>query len=224
MSIIEMTKKRCPELGEFLENCCTAQLNFDGDHPIRHSSHNHIHLWALEWWADHHSWIDLEYRNEFVEEIFKHWRGRLKGMAPYQDRGYRLYLYEDMAPTISVVAETSFEFPYAGEPTFVARRSEILALYLDRSWQSNFGFEPFEISERALLSQIEKSSGSISKPTANALGLKVGALRTLIEEMGLQSRVNEIRKKFKRRPARFSEEEHPHKYRIHEQIIEPGFA
>ncbi|MCY6382739.1 hypothetical protein [Hoeflea prorocentri] len=225
MSILEMTKQRCPELAGFLEGCCTAPLNFDGDHPIEHSRHNHIHLWALEWWADHHSWIDLEYRLEFVREIFKHWRVRIKGMPPYQDRGYRLYLYEAMAPTISVVAETPFGFPYSGQPTFVAQRREIMELYLDRSWISNFDFEPFEFSGKALLDQIEKSSGSIGKPTANALGIKVGALRTLIEQMGLQSSVNEIRKKYKRRPARFSdEEEYLHKYRIHEQRIEPGFA
>lgn len=224
VSIFDWTQKKCPELAEFFEGCCNASLNFEGDQPIRHSSHNHIHLWALEWWADHHPWIDLGYRVEFVEEIFKHWRGRLKGMSPYQKRGYRLYLYEDKAPTISVVAETDVGFPYPGHPTFVAARSDIMALYVNRSWQSNFELDGFEFSEKAILDQIDKASGSISKPTANALGLKVGALRKLIEEMGLQSRVNQIRKRYKRRPARFSEEHYLHEFHVHEQMIDPGFA
>lgn len=224
MSILKMTQQRCPELAEFLESCCAAPLSFDGDHPIRHSSQNHIHLWALEWWADHHSWIDLEYRTEFANEIFKRWRSRLKGMAPYQDRGYRLYLYEDTAPTISVVAETSVGFPYPGQPTFVDQRSKIMELYLGRSWRSRFEFEPFDISPELLLAQVEKASGSIGKPTANALGLKVGALRILIEQLGLQSRVNETRKKYKRSPARFGEEKYFHEYQVHEQMVEPEFA
>ncbi|MEM8795339.1 MAG: hypothetical protein AAGE61_07215 [Pseudomonadota bacterium] len=224
MSILAFTQKKCPELADFLEGCCTAPLSFKGEHPNSHSSQNHIHLWALEWWADRLPWIDLQYRVDFVEEIVKRWRIRLKGLPPYQEKGYRLYLYEDLAPTISVVAETPYGFPYPGEPTFVAQRRDIMALYLERSWRANFEFEEFAVGPDALLAAIDKASGSISKPTANALGLKVGALRILIEQMGLDREVNQIRKKYKRRPAQFREETDFHKYRIHEQRVEPGYA
>lgn len=87
VSIFDWTQNKCPKLAEFFEGCCNAPLTFEGDQPIRRSSHNHIHLWALEWWTDHHPWIDLEYRVEFIEKIFRHWRGRLKGIALYQNRG-----------------------------------------------------------------------------------------------------------------------------------------
>lgn len=223
MSLYDTTKQRCPELAAFLEDCCAAPLSFDGAHPILHSSRNHIHLWALEYWADHHDWIDLDYRLEFVSEIFKRWRGRLKGLPPYRDGGYRLYLYEDMAPTISVVANTAFGFPYPGTPSFVDQRSGIMGLYLDRSWRAHFEAAPFEITPKTVLDQIEKSKGSISKPTAEGLGVKVGALRTLIEQMGLQSQVNDIRKRYKRRPAQFRHEDYFHRYAIHEQMLPAGY-
>lgn len=223
-SIIDYTRQRCPELGEFLENCCATPLAFEGDHPNGHSADNHIHLWALEWWADHHNWIDLAYRVEFVEEIFKRWRGRLTGLPPYHAAGYRFYLYEDLAPTVSVVAETPFGFPYPGEPNFVGSIRDIMEIYLTRSWIKNFECEPWEIDEKRILKTVEKNAGSISKPTASALGLQVGKLRTLIEQMGLDDQVNQIRKRHKRRPAKFRDEDNwTHEYRVYEQRLPAGY-
>lgn len=223
MSLAKTLRNSCPDLAKFLNECCAAPFNFEGDCPNLHSSHNHIHLWALEYWADRHSWIDLDFRTEFVDEILERWRVRLKGHPPYQEEGYRVYLYEDLAPTVSVVAETAEGFPYPGEPTFVEQRRHIMEIYVDRSWHSNFHFEPLDIDPDVILKTVEQNFGSISKPTANALGVKVGALRTLIEQMDLQGEVNSIRKKYKRRPAKFKEEEYPHRYRIHEQLLRPGY-
>ncbi len=209
LSLPVFTAERCPELAEFLESCCAQQLSFEGDCPNYHSSMNHTHLWALEYWADHHAWIDLDYRAAFVDHIFERWRDRLKGLDPYRDAGYRFYLYEWMAPTISVVAETPTGFPYPGQPKFVRTPRDVMAPFVERSWAKNFDSEPWQIPQDRILEVIEANGGSISKPSAAALGLKVGALRTLIEQMGLDDQVNTIRKRFKRAPARFRIEPEP---------------
>jgi len=209
LSLAEFTAERCPELAEFLESCCVQPLSFQGDCPNYHSSMNHTHLWALEYWADHHAWIDLDYRVAFIEIIFERWRGRLKGLEPYRGSGYRFYLYEWLAPTISVVAETPSGFPYPGEPKFVKSPRDVMALFVDRSWADNFGSEPWKIPQKKILRVIEANKGSISKPSAQALGLKVGALRVLIEQMGLDDKVNAIRKHYRRQPAKFRIEPDP---------------
>lgn len=225
MSIYQFTHQRCPDLAQFFMDCCASPLSFEGEHPNYHSYLNHIHLWGLEWWADHHAWIDLDYRVEFVEEIFSHWRGRLKGLQPYHDRGYRMYLYEDLAPTISVVAETDHGFAYdETAATFVETSNEIMALFIDRSWKENFSFEPWDMPQEKILQTVERNKGSISKPTANALGVKVGQLRTLIEQMMLNEEVNAIRKRYKRRPATFKpEEDFPFRFHILERKLPSNY-
>ena len=224
MSIEGFTRVRCPELGEFLAACCAQPLAFEGPYPLMHSSHNHVHLWALEYWADHHAWIDLDYRVAFARLILDSWRGRLKGLRPYREAGYRMYLYEDMAPTLSVVADTTYGFPYGGSPTFVKGPREIMALYAGRSWRGNFIGEPWALKPDRLLAEIERHAGSISKPTANAAGLSVGALRILIEQMGLEGRVNAIRKRFKRRPAAFrGDAPIEHNFHVYEQRLPAGY-
>lgn len=207
MSLVSDTRKRCPELADFLEACCQSPLSFDDPFPIMHSANNHIHLWALEWWADHHAWIDLDYRVDFVAEIFKQWRGRLKGLPPYREDGYLVYLYEDMAPTVSVVAATPEGCPYGRAHNFTQSTRKVLAPYADRSWQDNFECLPWEVDRDRILKVIEKNAGSISKPSADALGLSVARLRILIEQMGLETQVNNLRKRYKRRPAKFREED-----------------
>ncbi len=225
MAISTFTSSRCPELADFLEGCCKTALTFEGDHPNEHSAQNHIHLWALEWWADHHAWIDLDYRVEFVEHIFERWRGRLKGLKPYRESGYRFYLYEDMAPTISVVAETPFGFAYdENSAIFVNGPRQIMSLYVERSWQDNFSCDPWQVTREKIIETIEKNNGSIGKPTAQALGLQVGKLRILIEQMGLERNVNAIRKQYKRRPAEFRpEKELPYRFHIFEQKLPAGY-
>ncbi len=218
--VVAFTTSRCPELAQFLNQCCTTPLAFEGDCPNAHSAHNHIHLWSLEWWADHHKWIDLDYRVAFVEHIFSAWRGRLKGLPPYRKAGYRFYLYEDLAPTISVVAETPEGFPYPGEPNLVSAPRDIMALYSDRSWSANFQSAPWKVSRERILETIAGNAGSIGKPSASFLGLKTGQLRTLIEQMMLDRDVNAIRKRFKRRPAKFREDEDPpYLYHIYEKKL-----
>ncbi len=224
MTIEAFTRARCPELADFLRDCAAAPLAFDGPYPLAHSSHNHIHLWALEYWADHHAWIDLEYRVTFARLILERWRGRLKGLAPYRADGYRLYLYEDMAPTVSAVAETEYGFPYGGVPTFVREPRDVMTVYVGRSWRRNFTGEPWALKPDRILAEIERQSGSISKPTADALGVSVGALRILIEQMGIENRVNAIRKRYKRRPAAFRmDQSSDHAYRVYEQRLPAGY-
>jgi hypothetical protein len=207
MTLFATTRARCPELADFLEGCCMKRLGFEGDEPNYHSARNHIHLWALEYWAERHPWIDLAYRLEFVEEIFWQWRTQLRGLPPYRSAGYRLYLYEDLAPTVSVVAETPTGFPFEGSPVeFVARPAEVMRLYLCQSWSGNFKFAPWPMPEERILSAIEAHAGSIGAPTANALGVGVGELRQIIEAMGLDQKVNALRKRFCRRPAQFRPE------------------
>lgn len=223
-SLPAFTAQRCPELAEFLEVCCTRPLAFEGEDPNYHSYLNHTHLWALEYWADHHVWIDLDYRTEFVEIILARWRGRLKGLAPYRQAGYRFYLYEWLSPTISVVAETPTGFPFPGEPQFVKRLNDVMALYVERSWAENFSSDPWRLSRQRILRAIEANKGSISKPSAEALGVKAGGLRILIEQMGLEREVNAIRKTFKRRPATFrGEPEEEMKYACYEERLPAGY-
>lgn len=224
MEIVEFTRARSPELADCLEACCLFPLSFEGEDPNHHSSANHIHLWQLEQFADHFSWIDLDYRTWFVQHIFTRWRGRLKGLPPYQNAGYRIYLYEDLAPTVSVVAETSVGFPYPVEATFVDSPRDIMALYVGRSWRANFSAEPWPLSPKKVLETIEANQGSVSKPSADGLGLKVGQLRILIEQMGLENRVNAIRKRFKRRPANFREEKTiPNRHHFYELRLPAGY-
>ena len=182
---------------------CEQPFRFDGDDPNRHSADNHRHLWALEYWADRHGWIDLAFRSRVAEAILAGWRRRLTGYAPYRAAGYRLYLYEDLAPTVSVVAETPTGFPYPCTPVFVDGPREIMARHAGRSWSALFACAGPTLRPADILAAVERHAGSIGVPTARALGLRPGDLRKLIEQMDLAAQVNALRKRHRRRPARF---------------------
>jgi hypothetical protein len=203
--LLEYTKERSAELAEYLEWVSAAPLMFEGDEPLRHSSYNHIHLWQLENLSDSYSWINTEYRAEFVEYVLEQWRRRLKGLKPYRERGYRMYVYEDFAPTVSVVAETDVGFPYSfGTPRFVGSIYEVVKLYEGRKWSRIFEGGARELRPDSILNIVEKHEGSIGSPTAQDLGIQVGTLRKIIANMDLGREVNAIRKRSKRRPADFS--------------------
>ena len=180
-------------------------MRFEGGHPLMHSADNHIHLWALEYWADHHAWIDTSYRVRFAQAIFDRWRARLKGMRPYQERGYRLYLYAGLAPTVSVVAETDTGCPYGLAEEFVPDLASVMRPYEGQSWAAHFS-EDGSLEPESVVKAVERHAGSIGKPTAQALGMQVGHLRRYIEWCELADEVNAIRKRYKRRPAQFREE------------------
>lgn len=222
---LDYTRAKSRELAEELERVCASRLEFESDFPLVHSSANHVHLWFLEQQADHAPWIDTEFRARFIKHILEHWRIRLQGMAPYRDRGYRMYVYEDAAPTLSVVAETDIGFPYRfGQPVQVKRIEDVAALYADRSWRARFEFTPWALSPERILQIIEANRGSISKPSAQQLGLPVGKLRLLITQMDLGHDVNRLRKKFKRRPVDFSErEETPETWHVFERILPANY-
>ena len=224
MTLLAETRARCPELADFLEAVCETPLRFEGAHPNMHSADNHVHLWSLEWWADRHAWIDLDYRVAFVALILARWKGRLKGLRPYREAGYRFYLYEDLAPTVSVVAETPYGCAYGGSLVFVRSMREVMSRYVGRRWSENFAFGRWEISQERVLEVIEANAGSISRPSATALGLPVGKLRILIQQMGLERRINAIRKRYKRRPAQFGPEpELRFESRVYERLLPAGY-
>lgn len=221
MGFLQYTQSRSPELAEYIDAVARSPLSFDGPYPLQHSSHNHVHLWKLEYLADTCDWIDVDYRIECVNHILEQWRCRLKGLPLYNDRGYRIYVYEDLAPTISVVAETEIGFPYSnGQPVFVESVRDILALYENRSWRDHFDSRDWQITEKRLLDVIKRNKGSISKPTAAQLGIPVGKLRSLIINMGLSVDVNSVRKKFQRRPADFASElVHADRWHVFERVL-----
>lgn len=225
MEVLKYTRRRCPELAEYLESVAATPFCFEGTDPLRHSSHNHVHLWKIESLADSCDWIDVNYRVEAVSFLLEQWRRRLKGLPPYRQSGYRMYLYEDLAPTISVVVQTQIGFPYSHRsPIFVDRIRDILTLYEGRSWKQHFAESEWEISTKRILSVVKKNGGSISRPTASQLGLPVGKLRTLVINMGLDNQVNLIRKQFKRRPADFTNEfVFSEGWHVFERILQPQF-
>ena len=205
-SIINHAHRISPELARFINDVAERKLQFRGERPVAHSSHNHVHLWALEWWADRDTRINLDFRCEAVDFIVARWKQRLQGYQHWQQHGFTFYLYSDMAPTLTVVAR-------AGEPpmfddsfTFVPRRRDVLARYVHQSWSAIFstaGPDPV----RALLKAVEDNAGSIGTPTARALGVSVAQLRRQIEGFDLAESVNTIRKRYRRRPAQFRTEQ-----------------
>lgn len=227
MDILAYTKARSKELAEYLDECARSPLAFDGDDPLMHSSDNHIHLWNLEYFAERNEWVNLEYKHEFITYVLNAWRNRIKGLSPYQTKGYRMYVYSDMAPTLSVVAETEMGFPYRyslDNAVYVNDLMSVLKLYEGRKWSQNFSGE-WSLTHEAVLEAVASNQGSISKPTANMLGLKVGELRHLIINMGLSQKVNAMRKKYKRRPADFSNDiDENYQTLFYEILLPPKFS
>ena len=226
MNFLEYTRLRSPELADYLKAVANTPLKFEGEDPLKHSSYNHVHLWKLEYLSDIYDWIDVDYRVDFVKYVLEQWRRRMKGLPPYKQKGYRLYVYEAIAPTISAVAETDLGFPYShcGKPIFVANIRDVLALYRDRRWQDNFADLDWEISGDLILNSIKKNNGSIGEPTADSLSLQVNELRKLIVNMGLDSQVNKIRQHFQRRPADFSNNlDYGCSWHVFERVLKPGY-
>lgn len=226
MSILQYTKEKSADLADYLEVLAKSTLRFEGNDPLIHSSPNHIHLWKLEYLAERYNWIDSEYKIDFINYILRQWKIRLKGLAPYHEKGYRVYVYEDLSPSISVVAETEVGFPYdSSNAVFTKNISNIIDIYNDKIWSNNFSGIDWKITHDNVLKVIEKNKGSISKPSAHELNLQVGKLRHLIINMSLGDEVNTIRKKYKRRPADFSHDPvHDYKWYIYEQKLPANYS
>ncbi len=223
MNIISFINGFSPELAAFIENVAQTSFQFRGADPLTHSSYNHVHLWMLESTADYFPQIDTGLRVSVIDHLFSVWKNRLRSYKPYANQGFRLYLLEALSPTVSVVAETEIGFPYYGEPEFVATTREILERYTAQRWGDHFddGSVP---DPGIILDVIKAHQGSISKPAAQALGLNRAELRRWIANLGLADQVNQIRKKFHRRPAQFVDPDSlPFKYRVYEEILPPGY-
>lgn len=187
------------EFAEYISAIAESDLRFQGEYPIEHSRYNHVHVFGLERCARENPCINLNLKTQAIEYIFARWKVRLKSYQPHTKEGFRMYLYEDFAPTISVVAETQFGFLYGGQAVFVDSPKEILEIYEDRDW--NDFLQASE--ETAVLFAIEKSQGSIGTRAAQLIGLRAVELRKYIEWFEIGDQVNAIRKQFHRRPARF---------------------
>ncbi|MES9878940.1 MAG: hypothetical protein ABW117_17720 [Candidatus Sedimenticola sp. 1PA] len=202
-----ITRERSSDLYDLLMASANCDLWFDGYDPLEHSRRNHVHLDQLEVLAERHAWIDLEYRTKFIKYIFAQWRIRLKGMKPYTQDGYRLYLYGDIAPTLTVVAETDTGFPFSHIPhIFVNEIRDIMSLYIDTKWSDRWQLSDWPVSAKQIEKAVVRYKGSIGKPVADTLGIRIGELRNLIINMGLDYEINRIRKRFRRSPADFSNE------------------
>jgi len=207
-----------PELRAYIAEVSETPLNFEGLDPLHHSAHNHVHLWKIEAFADTHPAITVGFRLAAVNYIFERWKTRLRSYRPYQQAGYRLYLYEDTAPTISVVAQTPTGFPYDGEPQFVTAPKDILRLYRNRSWSAHWQMP--ELTPELIIATIDTARGSMSSTVARQLGINGAALRRCIEWFEIAEQVNTIRKRYRRRPAQFTQVEAlPHRYHIWEKQL-----
>ena len=109
MDFLKKAHNISQEFTDYIADVAESELRFEGEHPIEHSRYNHVHLFGLERCTRD---IDLSLKIQAVEYIFTRWKVRLKSYQPHNQQGFRMYLYEDFAPTISVVAETKFGFPY----------------------------------------------------------------------------------------------------------------
>lgn len=200
--VLSEVRRRHRDLAAYIDGIAEQPLSFRGLDAISHSAANHQHLWMIEWWADKDQAVDLAFRCAATAYILHRWRQRLAGYAPHAVRGYRMYLYEDLAPTVSVVAETGGGCPYGGDLTFVARIEDVLKPYATRSWMANFrGGWP---TPEAVLKAARGEDGSL-RATAQVLKLPLAETRRVIERYGIAKEVNAIRKHAGRRPARFAD-------------------
>lgn len=107
-----------------------------------------------------------------------------------------------MAPTISVVAETPRGCPY-GVVTLAEDIETVVRPYVGQSWAARFkptgGLGPDR-----LLAAIDKEEGSLGA-TARRLGWSLAILRRDIETWRIAPDVNRVRKRHRRRPARFAD-------------------
>ena len=210
MGFLETASKITPELAEYVDAIAEMELVFRGDHPIEHSRHNHVHLSSIEWLAVRHPQIDLSIREQAVQFVFERWRARLKSFHPYRQSGYRLYLYEDFAPTISVVADTAHGFPYGKEPAAWSSVDEVFKPFVKITNTKPMQLDCCQesaLSGDMILSAVERARGSIRTRAAQSLGLSVAELRKRVEWFYLCDQVNDLRKRFKRRPARFTDQD-----------------
>lgn len=203
MSFIKYARSVSADMADYADFVAARPLTFEGPDPLQHSSENHIPLHTLARALVEIDRVDVSFCCEFIKFVLEQWRRRLKGLPPYTDRGYRLYVYADsFAPTLSAVAETDIGFPYRGNFTFVEHYRSIMEIYVEPQWLD--GGEWHErVTSDAIVAAVDRQAGSIGKKTADRLRIGVGELRRLISQMHIGSRVNKIRKRHGRSPADF---------------------
>jgi hypothetical protein len=201
------------ELSDYVEHIGETEFQFKGDNPYDHSAYNHVHLRGLQVLARDNPRVTLEVQVQAVEYIFERWKTRLKSFHPYTQKGYRLELSENFAPTISVEANTVYGRTGGNSAVYVDSMLEIFRIYEGQDWCSFL--QPSEKS--AILYAVEQSQGSIGTRAAQLIGLNAVELRKYIEWFEMDDEVNTIRKQFHRRPVQFlSYEQRFSKYKIYE--------
>lgn len=189
MDVLSETRARNADLAAHLARVMAAPLPplLQGPWPLR------LHLWKLEFFADVADWIDEGYRCRLAAGLLAHWRARLSETPP---GSWRLILYEDLAPSIAIL-------PLAGDPgdlgqgaISVTDPGDVMRAYLGRRWQM-LGSPTIALPDPDhILAQIAAHRGSLGRDTTQALGVKPGHLRFLIEQEGLVDQVNAIRTGF----------------------------
>jgi len=186
MDVLNETRARSAELADHLAAIMDAPLPpFDHRQaPLR------LHLWKLEFFADFCDWIDESYRLRLSDALMAHWRRRLTGAEP---GAWRLFFYEDLTPTLAVLPLGPAVPAFHGTPLRVSDPGDVMRAYLGRGWHM-LGPPTVILPNRThVLAEIAARQGSIGRDTAQALGLKPGSLRLLIEQDGLRDAVNQIR-------------------------------
>ncbi|MDF2576869.1 MAG: hypothetical protein K0S74_353 [Chlamydiales bacterium] len=212
-------QKISKELANWYEEIGEKQFYFEGEDPLEHSSYNHVHLWKTESYLYDNPKlpINFHFRKAGVQYIFERWKARLNSYKSKLKIGYRLYVYEDRQPAVSIVAETPMGFPYRyhkDEVVLVSSYDEILRLYDEPKQVSKV----YKYQPKDLLKIIEANQGSIGRSSAEQLGVSIGDLRKAIECYSIQQEVNRIRKNYKRTPAQFRQEFQPN-VRFYEEKI-----
>lgn len=221
MDFLSKTRRFCPELAAEIHRIAEKTFTFASERPTDNSQFNYEYLWLAESRADSFKQIDLRFRVEMVEYIVKRWKQNLRGYRPYQESGYRIYMWRTLGPKITVVQ-------FVKEPgdengiEFIDSLEKFLRPCAQRSWKANFPLgTPLDLSK--VLRTVEKMRGSIGKPAAERLGMTRGELRKLIEQIDLVDDVNRIRKRFKRRPAALTPMPVPRRLPAYEIILPPRY-
>jgi hypothetical protein len=221
MDLLDDLRRRCTDLADFIADVMEAPLSFDAATPSAHSATNHKHLWKMDYFADGHHWLDLRYRTRVAEAILARWRERLLALPEARHHGFRLYLYEDFTPTVTVAADTPEGCPFTGLLHFVETPRGIMEKFDGRTWGGLFPPSAPIPSRARLLEVVKAQGGSVGRATARALGLGVGAVRVLIEQDDLVEEVNRIRRDRGQEPARFRERfgQPDLRFDIYEEVI-----
>jgi hypothetical protein len=214
MDMLSETRARNAELADHLAFVMDAPLPpLDrGPWPLR------FPLWKLEFFADHSDWINEAYRCRVATALLDHWRERLNQKPP---GAWRLIFYEDVSPTLAICPASAGLDVVGGTAISVSDPGDVMRAFLGRRWEMLGSSTVTLPCPDQILAEIAAHQGSLGRDTAQALGLKPGHLRFLIEQEGLKESVNHIRCTFGQPAEKFRQADRTATmpYRIYEDPI-----